>query len=308
MLDFWHMKNWAWLSFTACGMGLLLCGCGGGSAPAVSPLTGNWLIVGPMPTNQLQLPPVTEGFRLAMTFDVTGNNIVAAGYANVPCQPPTSSPPPILTPISLSSAISATGTAASDGSFSVQSPANFPLGTISIHGNAPQTNEGEWPGSYAISVSLNPAVGSPCTANSSGTFTATSFPLIDGVYVGTGSSQSTVNGTGTPVTVQVTLKQGGTVVDQVTGKPFSSNLALSGSIRVQGIPCFTSGTMNPSPQSAVEGNQVVASFSMDDGSTLRITGALTDSTETRMTSLVSITAGQCGTVPHLFLPELDRQS
>jgi hypothetical protein len=67
----------------ACGFGLLLCGCGGGSAPvapAVSPLAGNWLIVGPMPTDEFPLP-AASGFRLAMTFDVTGNKIVASGFA-----------------------------------------------------------------------------------------------------------------------------------------------------------------------------------------------------------------------------------
>jgi hypothetical protein len=101
-----------------------------------------------MPTNVLQLPPVTGVFRLAMTFDVTGNNIVASGYADVPCQTPSSSPPPILVPISLSSVIYGSGTAGADGSFSVQTPANFPVGSISIQGQVPRTDGGEWPGSY----------------------------------------------------------------------------------------------------------------------------------------------------------------
>ncbi len=52
--------------------------------PAVSPLAGNWLITGPMPTNVLQLAPLS-GFRLAMTFDVTGNNLKASGFTNQPC-------------------------------------------------------------------------------------------------------------------------------------------------------------------------------------------------------------------------------
>jgi hypothetical protein len=78
------MKISAWFSFTACGIGLFLSGCGGGSvpaatvAPAVSPLAGNWLIVGPMPTNDFSLQD-TSGFRLAMSFDVTGNNISGPG-------------------------------------------------------------------------------------------------------------------------------------------------------------------------------------------------------------------------------------
>jgi hypothetical protein len=262
-----------------------------------------------MPTNQLQLPPVNEGFRLAMTFDVSGNNIVASGFANAPCQLASPLPPPVLGPISVTFGTSATGTVAADGSFSMQTPANFALSSISIQGKAPKTNGGEWPGSYT--ASLNPAFGPPCTGGSAGTFTATSFPLIDGVYVGTGSLQTTVNGvSGTsPVTFQVALEQGGLVADKVTGKLFSSNMALAGSIRVQGSPCFTSGVMSSFPQSGVEGNQVVALFTMDDGSTLRISGSLTDATETRITSVASVTAGPCGKVPYFFqLPELDRQS
>src|SRR5271154_3621652 len=80
------MKIWAWLSFTACGMGLLLCGCGGGSTPAVvSPLAGNWLLVGPLPTNVISLPPPSSGFRLAMTFDVTGDQVIAGGFGSNFC-------------------------------------------------------------------------------------------------------------------------------------------------------------------------------------------------------------------------------
>ncbi len=236
-----------------------------------------------------------------MTFDVVGNDVVALGYANASCQP---TPPPIVGASSVSTPISATGTAAAGGSFSVQTPANFPVGSISIQGKAPRTNDGEWSGSYT--VSLSPSFGPPCTGSFTRTFTAISFPLIDGVYVGTG-----VNGiTGTLATVQVTLKQGGTVVDQVTGKPSSSNIALAGSIQVQGSACFTSGTMNSFPQSGVEGNQVVASFSMDDGSTLSLVGSLTDITEGHLaTDAILIAGGNCGGLRNaLQLSGMNRQN
>jgi hypothetical protein len=64
------MKVSAALSFMACGFGLLLIGCGGGSAPVVptvSPLAKNWLIVGPMPTLGFTAPG-TGVFSLAMSF------------------------------------------------------------------------------------------------------------------------------------------------------------------------------------------------------------------------------------------------
>jgi hypothetical protein len=267
----------------------------------VSPLAGNWLVVGPMPTNQLEIPPPANQFSLAMTFDVSGNSIFGSGFVVAPCQVESSSPPIVFgTEVSFGTA--ATGTIAADGSFSIQTSGN-PVGSISIQGKTPKASGGEWPGSYTASI--NPSIGPACMGSSSGPFTATSFPLIKGVYAGTGS----VNGVTGKTTVEVTLQQGGTVVDQATGRSISSNTALVGSIRVQGISCFTSGVMSAYPQSGVEGNQVVATFTMDDGSTLRLIGTLTDATEIRMASFVEVIAGQCGKVPYIFqLTELDRQS
>jgi hypothetical protein len=297
------MKTSALLSFTACGIGLLLSGCAGGTPPP-NPLAGNWLIVGPMPTDPLAFPPQAGGFRLAMTVDVIGNNIAAAGFANASCQPGPSLPP-VSVPFG---PFAVTGPIAADGSFSVQI-ANFTAVSGSIQGKAPLTHGGQWPGSYT--ASLTPASKPPCLEDFAGTFTATSFPLVNGVYAGTGSLDTLVNGVqeSTPVSFQVTLKQGGTLLS-VTGESISSNMALTGSIRVQGSPCFTSGVMSSFPQSGVAGNLVYATFMMDDGSTLRIIGAVTDATETRIaTNVALVTAGQCGKVSDLFkLPELDRQS
>ena len=115
------MKLPAWVFIAACGVGSLLSGCGGGSS-SPSALAGNWLIVGPMPTNQLQLPPATSGFELAMTFDVTGNNIVGAGFVSAPCQQTSS--PILLGTVGVLFETGASGTVAADGSFSVQTSAN----------------------------------------------------------------------------------------------------------------------------------------------------------------------------------------
>jgi hypothetical protein len=38
-----------------------------------------------MPTNEIQFPPLPSGFRLAMNFDVTGNNVVAGGFGSNFC-------------------------------------------------------------------------------------------------------------------------------------------------------------------------------------------------------------------------------
>src|SRR5258705_1409506 len=119
------MKISALFSFTAFGFGLFLSGCGGGPvATAVSPLAGNWLIVGPMPTVRLTLRP---GFRLALTVDVLDNQLFAAGFGD------TSS-------CNLSESFAfpsgAMGTIASDGTFSLQTLAGSSIASLSLQGTA----------------------------------------------------------------------------------------------------------------------------------------------------------------------------
>src|SRR5260370_5853894 len=169
------MKIWAWLSFTACGMGLLLCGCGGGSVPAataVNPLAGNWLIVGPMPTNGFGLSP---GFRLALTVDVLENQLFAAGFGNDSCGNLAGS---------FAFPAGATGTIATDGTFSLQTLPGNSVASLSLQGTVPKGNDVPWPGNYTITFS--PAVlgtpGQGCESTLTGAFTAISFPVVNGVY------------------------------------------------------------------------------------------------------------------------------
>jgi hypothetical protein len=304
------MKTWALLSFTACGISLLLCGCGGGSTPAaVSPLAGNWLLVGPMPTNEISFPPSpppSSGVRLAMTFDVVGNQVIAGGFGNNFCDNG-------QTGFEFGGV--AAGILAADGSFTA-TPANSPLETISIKGTAPQRSGEAWSGSYTVSLGGAPAP--VCNANLSGTFTATSFPLVSGVYVGTGSTLAGPNGApkAMPVTLQVTLQQGGTVTNPGNGAAsnYFSNALLTGNIKVQGSPCFSSGATQSTPASSVIGNMVSARFLMDDGSTLSLLGPLTDVTEGHIsTGIILVQGGNCGDptghpTSAIVLPGLDRQS
>jgi hypothetical protein len=291
--------------FSFAVFGSFLIGCGGGSpksvAPPVSSLAGNWLLVGPMPTNVLQLSPVS-GFRLAMTFDVTGNSLKATGVSNQPCnnQDPSS---PILG-VGLSSTDITEGAIAADGSFTLQTPANFRENLLSIQGEVPEAGGG-WTGTYT--ASFTGPVEPPCGGNYSGTVTATSFPLVSGVYVGAGSSPSVPGAPGKPVTFQVRLQQGGIVTNSSTGISTPSSSVLTGSIQVSGSSCFSSGTVGPTPPGSVEGNLINADFAMDDGSTLHFQGTLTDSTEESMTpGFVVVTGGNCA--GFYQLPEIDRQN
>jgi hypothetical protein len=274
----------ALFSFAVFGL-LLLIGCGGGSPPQAN-LAGNWLIVGPMPTNEFTLTPITA-LSLAMTFDVTGSNISAFGYANGPCNV---AAPSMISAVSASFGVSATGTVGEDGSFTLKTSAGDPI-SLSIQGKAPHTGSGDWSGTYDMTYTLPVGV---CSGSSSGTVAATAFPLVSGVYAG--SAQTATRGvpTGKPITLQVTLKQSGTVISPTTGLSTHSDILLEGSVQVAGSSCFKSGTTGVMPLSAVEGDFVIANFMMDDGSTLQLQGTLMDAVEgTIDTDFVRVTGGEC---------------
>jgi hypothetical protein len=115
-----------------------------------------------------------------------------------------------------------------------------------------------------------------------------------------------------PVTLQVTLQQGGTVTNPGNGAAsnYFSNALLTGNIKVQGSPCFSSGSTQSRPASGVIGNMVDARFLMDDGSTLSLLGSLTDVTEGHIsTGIILVQGGNCGGFTNaIVVPVLDRQS
>jgi hypothetical protein len=233
-----------------------------------------------------------------MTFDVVGNQVIAGGFGSNYCD---------NVQASFTFGGVAAGILAADGSFTA-APANSPLEAISIKGTAPKASREPWSGSYT--VSLGGPFAPACDANLSGTFTATSFPLVSGVYVGTGSTM--VGTKAVPVTLQVTLQQGGTVTNPGNGAAsnYFSNALLTGNIKVQGSPCFSSGATQPRPASSVIGNMVSARFLMDDGSTLSLLGPLTDVTEGHISAgFILVQGGNCGSPTNaVVVPGLDRQS
>jgi hypothetical protein len=292
------MKTSAWLSVTAWGIGLLLCGCGGGSAPAapvVNPLAGNWLIVGPMPTEF-----GSSGFQLTLTVDVLENKLFAAGFGNISCGDYSK---PFTFPAG------ATGTIATDGTFSLQSlPGNSAV-SLSIQGTVPKANDAPWLGNYTFS--FNPPLiglfGGVCDSTLTGEFTAISFPLVNGIY--TGTEAVGVGSNGVPGTVQMLLQQGVMTTDSPSGKRYLNNIGLTGNIRVHGSACLSTGAIDSSV-SGIQGNNVYAQFIMDDGSTLTLIGTLTDTTELHIAvNITQLIGNRCGSTPLFYLPsEFDRQS
>jgi len=244
-----------------------------------------------------------SGFRLALTVDVLDNQLFAAGFGNNSCG---------NLGESFAFPTGAMGTIAPDGTFSLQTGTGSTVATLLVQGTVPKANGVPWPGNYTIS--FGPPIGisgQGCDSPLTGAFTAISFPLVNGVYAGTGTAQVTSNGASgtTSMGVQMLLHQGVTMTDSASGMQYLNNIGLTGNVRVQGSACFSSGVMNSS-SSGVEGNEVVAQFTMDDGSTVTVIGTLTDPTESRITTLLLLLqGGKCGSTPvYYFLSELERQS
>jgi hypothetical protein len=237
-----------------------------------------------------------------MTFDVTGNKIEAAGLTNQPCSNQDPSSP--IVALGVWSTDITDGVIAADGSFTLQTPDNISKNPLSIQGKVPEAGDG-WTGIYTASFAgpVQPA----CGGSYSGTVTATSFPLVSGVYVGAGSSPSVPGTPGKPVAFQLRLQQGGILTDSSKGISMPSISVLTGSIQVSGSSCFSSGTIGQTSPGAVEGNLMNANFAMNDGSRLNFQGALTDSTEESITpGFVVVTGGNCS--GFYQLPEIDRQN
>ena len=248
-------------------------------------LSGNWLLSGQLPAQPGIAVPVTLGGTqaqgLAATFDVTGTQVVGTLSYTQTCAGLTGF-------VSVTEGI-VTGAVAADGTFTLTTPAPTSGGTptsFRISGKVPSQPGGAWTGTYtSTGGSTN------CTAwPAAGTVNAVVVPLLNGTYSG---SATTTNG---PVTFTVVLKQGGTVTS-VAGVSVATNSALAGTITVQGSPCFTSGqTPATGFAGTVEGNTVVAEFTMNNGATVMMNGAITSADASTLGASFTSTSGTCSPV------------
>ncbi|HEY4354176.1 MAG TPA: hypothetical protein VGN16_00395 [Acidobacteriaceae bacterium] len=274
---------------------LALSGCGGSPvnpvAPAPTPnsshLAGNWLLVGSVQPPIASFNNTVGTSSFVAEFDVVGTSITASATIHAAC---TSSSAGGAT-----FGADLTGTVAPDGSFSVSTPSQSGLpdfGTLTIQGAAPSIAGGPWMGSYTFNFS-NSLPGA-CNFNLSGPFTASSMADITGTFTGSGTVSMEPSGVATPVTVALTLQQGGLLYPLHGGTPVTSKLALNGSVQVQGISCFTKGATAVDRPSEIDGSTLNASFTMDDGSTLQIGAGLVDANMTQLSmNLMSVSGGQC---------------
>jgi hypothetical protein len=249
--------------------------------PNDNALTGNWLVTGSLPNFGPAAfsppPPSAPAFGLALSLDVVNGQVLASDSMSYYCG---------NGGVGSGGYLGAAPIAA-DGSFILQTPVLSGLGeivTFEVKGIAPQIAGETWSGTYSAT---NTNVGcSPV----SGEFTAVPIQPVTGTFAG--SATLGAGSSGTPVSITVILQQGTTSTFAAPSSITSQNV-LSGSIAVQGTACFNSGTLALG-QGSVLGGLIQTQFVMNDGSELRLTGAIEDTAVSRIKlDIASVVGGQC---------------
>ena len=276
--------RWLRLGGLQLGWVVILVGCGGGvpvgAPPAVgtaSNLAGNWLLYGSLP-KAVGSPGNQAG--LGISFDAIGSNVVAAAAVSTTCSIAGGT-------FGLRLGAVITGAVGPDGSFTVSSPTAGAVTSLTITGKAPGAAGGPWSGTYTL-TSTSPV----CPVSQTGAFTATAVQDLNGTYTGMGN----VNGPAgsAAVTMSLTLRQGGALAGPGGTTPISSRLGVTGSMQVQGFPCFSKGTISTVGLSEVEGGPVLMNFVMDDGSTMSVLGSIDDVAASQMDiNFLDVTGGKC---------------
>lgn len=226
-----------------------------------------------------------NNFGLAMTFTVVGDQIAAGGSTQIPCG----------SSGSVGSGAVITGSAGADGSFSAQTSATQPADvlTLQIKGTVPSGSGSSWIGSYTFS-NTDPS----CPFTSSGPITAVRIADLTGTYSGSASLSPPFGTTGTaqPVSLSFTLQQGQAVSGPAGTQSVDEGI-LSGSVKVQGTSCFSTGQIVssiPDLEGNILGTNVFATFTMDDGSHLLITANVEDTASSKLGVVNGlISGGKC---------------
>lgn len=284
----------------------VLAGCGGaaaggGSTPpitiakgTVADLRGGWLLTSTMPFGTF--PTSASSFGLSLSLDVIGGQVVGTGSIAYPC-------------IVIGTSGSAVGgglilepaNVADDGSFTLTD--KLLTGTtqhqLILSGHVPATAGGVWSGSYTASSSSGSCNGTPPPAQA-GSFSAQKIANLTGTYVGHG----TLAGTTSPATVTAILRQGTSTSINGILPNINDQSAVTGTLQIQGFPCFTSGTVRTQlgvPLGWVSGNAVSLQLTMDDGSSGFLIAKESEITATTLTTAVfSVSGGSCNGSGILF--------
>jgi hypothetical protein len=280
--------------------GSLLIGCGGGSpkqtAPVVSPLTGNWLLIGslsnfgpPSVPLQLQVP-----FNLAVSLYVTGGMVTGDASTAYFCTNSGAGGGGGFAPAPI----------AADGSFELQPlmlGPDEPTVTFDVRAVAPQTAGETWTGTYTAADANK-----GCTSTS-GSFTAVPIEPVTGTYAAAGTLSLQGSSSSPPVKITAMFEQGAPTGTVFTSTRINIENVLSGSIIVEGSPCFTSGTIKPM-EAQVIGGSLQANYAMNDGSTVFVSGYIQDAAVTAIkVSTFLVNGGSCDKEFGFFNTSLVRQ-
>jgi hypothetical protein len=236
-----------------------------GTTAVTSTLTGNWNLVG---TGYIASPPAA------------GSSIAAYGYVQTMCSGTTGSS---------GASVQMYGTLASNGTFQLVEPVGYNT-QIVVNGTVPASGAATWSGTY---TAVTTAGGNPCPVNISTptAFTATAVPAVSGTFKGTLMTSGGVTSSG--ITASLTASQGAEAVVPVAGTS-TFFLPLTGTLMVSGVSCFTTGTMTTNLASQIDGNEVLMTYTMTDGSAVLAYGLLPLPGETAINGLTfQVSGGKC---------------
>jgi hypothetical protein len=179
------------------------------------------------------------------------------------------------------------GRIASDGSFVLGNqydmPPDIPAHIVSIHGTPPAVGSTEWSGSFDISAFTAKTSPTPqeCPAVS-GSFIATQFPPLNGVYEGT----IRVGNKDNEAYVSLDVAQGKLISTKSLGA-FAHVIPLDAKITVTGSSSLPSNTFESRTQSEdnnrIAGNTFQLHFlGGNDGTTFQADGSFSPSNESRI--------------------------
>jgi hypothetical protein len=251
-----------------------------GTTPVTSTLTGNWNVVG---TGYITSPPASGAgptFALSLTTLVDGSSISAYGYEQTVCSGTTGSS---------GATVQMSGTVAANGTFQLVEPVGYNT-QIVVNGTVPASGTSTWAGTF---TAVTTAGGSLCPVNISQAtaFTATVVPSLSGTYKG--SLLTSAGAMSTGITASLTAAQQPEAVVPVAGIS-TFFLPLTGTLTVSGVSCFTSGTMTTNLSSQIQGNYLLMTYAMTDGSTVLVYGLLPLPGETGIDGLnFQVSGGKC---------------
>jgi hypothetical protein len=250
-----------------------------------SPLDGNWQITGNREYKQYPL--------ISMVIHVNGKQVTGYGdrFSTCPTDPE----------VGGGGSFSLTGEIGPDSSFTLRPrPYHRKHGKyesqLTITGKVPALGSTSWSGTYTI-TGKEPK----CSLDQGGAFTASRLAPLAGTF--SGPMFAGIHGQ--EVKLNITVKQGEFVSHEGKVGPAYIGLPLTGSITVEGSPCFRHGTADAQYLHRVQGDLAYLRFKMEDESELLVVAFYTNPEETGLVGSAEVSGGRCD--KQIFQGTLSRQ-